>query len=199
MTSPSSEDSPPFSPTTSTRYINPPTLQLCKSYFTFANTLKSNTFNCKSHQEEENSYWKLQEARILNFMNFIADFLCYSGSGSKLYHCKLSSDQRSLLFDPYDVSSSESGSTKSGSDEGRIRPVDISKVQYSEIFHSEEDYRKGEMSSDNQNYLRRMNPAFNHIYFQISFSHINFSILKLHPSRIWSPYGLVFKWKIQQR
>ena len=71
------------------------------------------------------------------------EFLYHSGSGSKLYHCKLSSDQRSLLFDPYDVSSSESGSTKSGSEEGRIKPIEISKVQYSEIFHGEDDDRKG--------------------------------------------------------
>ena len=73
-------------------------------------------------------------------------FLCSFSSGpgsSKLYHCKLSSDQRSLFFDPFE-SGSETGSVKSGSDESRsgIQPVDISKVQLIEMCCADED-KKG--------------------------------------------------------
>jgi hypothetical protein len=64
------------------------------------------------------------------------------GSLSTLYQCKLSSDQRSLLFDPYE---SESGSIKSGSEDSKpgIPPVDINKVQFTEIHFIPDEDKKG--------------------------------------------------------
>jgi hypothetical protein len=70
--------------------------------------------------------------------------LFFVDSGEKpsamLYFCKLSSDQRSILFDPYE---SESGSLRSGS-AGEILPVEIGRIQYTEILCTPDEDKKGE-------------------------------------------------------
>jgi len=63
-------------------------------------------------------------------------------SVSTLYYCKLSSDQRSLIFDPFE---SDVGSMKSGSNDFRseVQPIEINKVQFIEIISTPEEDKKG--------------------------------------------------------
>lgn len=63
-------------------------------------------------------------------------------SVSTLYYCKLSSDQRSLIFDPFE---SDTGSTKDGSNDSRseIKPIEINKIQFIEIICTPEEDKKG--------------------------------------------------------
>ncbi len=79
---------------------------------------------------------------LCHCMNFSFFSPNSGGSLSTLYQCKLSSDQRSLLFDPYE---SESGSIKSGSEDSKpgIPPVDINKVQFTEIHFIPDEDKKG--------------------------------------------------------
>ena len=65
-----------------------------------------------------------------------------AGSACTLYYCKLSSDQRSLIFDPYE---SDNGSNRSGFEDLKsgIQPIEISKVEFTEILCTPEEDKKG--------------------------------------------------------
>lgn len=65
--------------------------------------------------------------------------------GPQLYYLKLSSDQRSILFDSYE-SSTESDSLRSGSDVRSTQPVDMSKIVYAEVDHQDSD-KKGNLKN----------------------------------------------------
>jgi hypothetical protein len=56
-----------------------------------------------------------------------------SANGPRLYHLKLTSDQRSIVFDVYE-SSSENDSLKSGCSEVRsLQPIDMTKIVFFEV------------------------------------------------------------------
>ncbi len=65
-----------------------------------------------------------------------------ANSVSSLYYCKLSSDQRSLIFDPYE---SDGGSIGSGSEDGRsgVDPIEVNKVEFTEMICTPEEDKKG--------------------------------------------------------
>lgn len=77
---------------------------------------------------------------IIQIFKYLSTFLS-SKDGPRLYYLKLSSDQRSLVFDLYE-SSAENGSVRSGAEPSSIQPIDMSKVLMTEV-HQEGGDKKG--------------------------------------------------------